>query len=130
MLVDDDEATNFLHKMVLKKSGICDEIHTALNGKEALDYVLAKGKYESRTKPNIIFLDINMPVMDGWEFIESFKSLDDNIKKDIMIAMLTTSFNPDDRIKAEAIPEITIIRNKPLSYDAIAEIEKIYTDLP
>ena len=130
LLVDDDEATNFLNKMVLNKSGIAEHIETLLNGKEAIDYITSKGKYENKEhyypKPKIIFLDINMPVMDGWEFIAAYKNLDEEVKDKMIIVMLTTSFNPDDKIKADAIPEITSLRNKPLSYEVIDEIMKTY----
>jgi CheY-like chemotaxis protein len=130
LLVDDDEATNFLNKMVITKSGITEHIETVLNGKEAIEYITSNGKYANQEhfypKPKIIFLDINMPVMDGWEFIVAYKNLDEEVKDKMIIVMLTTSFNPDDKLKADGIPEITMLRNKPLSYDAIQEIVETY----
>lgn len=130
LLVDDDEATNFLNKMVITKSGITEHIQTVLNGKEAIEYITSQGKYSNQEhfypKPKIIFLDINMPVMDGWEFIEAYKNLDGELKDKMIIVMLTTSFNPDDKLRADGIPEITTLRNKPLSYDTIQEIVETY----
>jgi CheY-like chemotaxis protein len=67
-----------------------------------------------------------MPVMDGWEFIVAFKNLAAEVKDKMIIVMLTTSFNPDDKLKADGIPEITTLRNKPLSYSAIQEIVETY----
>ena len=130
LLVDDDEATNFLTKMVITKSGITEHIETVLNGKEAIEYITSTGIYANKEhfypKPKIIFLDINMPVMDGWEFIVAFKNLAAEVKDKMIIVMLTTSFNPDDKLKADGIPEITTLRNKPLSYSAIQEIVETY----
>ena len=70
LLVDDDEATNFINTALLKKAKVTNRIEVALNGLEALDY-LQTHMHENRRQyfPEIIFLDINMPVMDGWEFI-------------------------------------------------------------
>jgi CheY-like chemotaxis protein len=130
LLVDDDDATNFLNKMVITKSEITDHIETVLNGKEAIEYITSHGRYANLEhfypKPKIIFLDINMPVMDGWEFIEAYKKLDEELKEKIVIVMLTTSSNPDDKIKADGVPEITTLRNKPLSYETIQEIVNTY----
>lgn len=74
LLVDDDNIFNFLNTKLLRQSGIADEIHTALNGKEALD--LLNNYYTGAfALPDVILLDLNMPVMDGFAFLEAFKKL-------------------------------------------------------
>lgn len=123
LLVDDDEPTNFIHKKILQLSGLVDNVHVAQGGQEALEYLGINGKHDQGTSlPDIIFLDINMPAMDGWEFLVQFDKLKHLKKENIIIVMLTTSLNPDDEIKAKGIKEVFGYRNKPLTKHMIQEI--------
>jgi CheY-like chemotaxis protein len=127
LLIDDDSATNFINKMLIKKSGITDTIEVVLNGKQALDFLTKSGKYESTDtvnfpQPQLILLDINMPVMDGWEFIEAYEALDDDKKGEIVIVMLTSSYNDDDRTRAQTYGSISNFKNKILTLDMIKDI--------
>lgn len=129
LLIDDDFATNFINKKIVQKSNIAKHIQVALNGKEAIDYLCSKGEFESQheisPQPDLIFLDINMPVMDGWEFIKKYKNLiSEERKKKISIIMLTSSFNPADKAKADTIKEIADYRQKTLSGTMLEEIVK------
>lgn len=130
LLVDDDLATNFINKKVIQRANITEHIQVSLNGKEAIDYLSNQGKFKSTTieypKPQLILLDINMPVMDGWEFIESYKSLSLEQRKDIVIVMLSSSFNPADRAKAESIDEIVDFKQKPMTKETLIEIMETY----
>jgi CheY-like chemotaxis protein len=130
LLVDDDKGTNFINEMIIKKSGIAERIQTVLNGKEALDFITNKGKYESAgdvyPQPMLTLLDINMPVMDGWEFLEAYHALEEFQKGKIIIVMLTTSLNPDDKTRAEGISEVSDFKSKPLSREAFADIIKTH----
>lgn len=130
LLVDDDKGTNFINQMIIKKADIADHIQTVLNGKEALDFITNKGKYEKAgnvfPQPMLTLLDINMPVMDGWEFLEAYHALEENQKGKIIIIMLTTSLNPDDKIRAEEISEVSGFKSKPLSIETVEEIMKTY----
>ena len=127
LLIDDDFATNFINKKIVQKANITTHIQVALNGKEAIDYLCNKGKFKSEEtlnpQPELIFLDINMPVMDGWEFINAYKNLiPDEQKKKINIIMLTSSFNPADKAKADTIKEIADYRQKTLNTAILQEI--------
>jgi CheY-like chemotaxis protein len=126
LLVDDDESDNFFHNRILEKAGITDHIEIALNGKEALDFLTTKAKCEkpesSYCQPELIFLDINMPVMDGWEFLEQYHKLPDIQKGKIIIVMLTTSHNISDTARAEKKFNIGWFKNKPLTMQMINEI--------
>ena len=130
LLVDDDKGTNFINEMIIKKSGIAERIQTVLNGKEALDFITNKGKYEAAgdvfPQPMLTLLDINMPVMDGWEFLEAYHALEEHQKGKIIIVMLTTSLNPDDKTRAESISEVSDFKNKPLSREAFEDIIKTH----
>ena len=123
MLIDDDMATNFISKMLIKKADITDNIVTALNGSQALDYLTNSGEYEKENEafpiPMLILLDINMPVMDGWEFAKVFQELDETQKGNSIIIMLTSSLNPDDKARAINYPSIAGFQNKILTMGAL-----------
>jgi CheY-like chemotaxis protein len=124
LLIDDDEPTNYLNKMTLEQMGCARHIRIAQSGQEALDLLQNCGPDDPR--PDLIFLDINMPAMDGWEFLERYKKLPDIQKAHIVLIMLTTSLNPDDEVRTRSIPEIDGFENKPLKQNRLEEILKRY----
>lgn len=125
LLVDDDKATNFLHRMVIEDYGFTEKVDEVYDGLAAIEYLTTAvdGEYPN---PEIIFLDINMPRMDGWEFIEAYNELADECKAGIVIAMLTTSLNPDDREKAETFGNVKNFENKPLDKDKLTRLLQLH----
>lgn len=113
LLIDDDEPTNFLNKLTLEQAGCAGRIQVAQGGEEALGYL--RGEAEDYIRPDLIFLDINMPAMDGWEFLALYRNLPQERKADTVLIMLTTSLNPDDEERTLAIPEVTGFEHKPLN---------------
>jgi len=79
-------------------------------------------KKENQTHPDIIFLDINMPKMDGWEFMEAYKELRANQKAKVVVVMLTTSTNPSDKERAGQFPDIIGFNSKPLTEEILNRI--------
>ena len=129
LLVEDDEATNYFHKMVIDNSGIAETVHISYNGRDALDFLMAKAVGSSDGKneypqPDLILLDINMPRVNGWEFLEEYRKLKGNIKGQIVIVMLTTSFNPDDEVTATKTPEVSGFNYKPLNEKMLEDLIK------
>lgn len=122
LLIDDDEPTNFLNKMILEEMGCADSIAVAQSGREAISYLTSSKNNEPFPMPDLIFLDINMPAMDGWEFLELFRIMADRREKKSVMVMLTTSLNPEDEIRSAGIAEVTSYKNKPLSKKMIEEI--------
>jgi len=121
LLIDDDEPTNFLNKLTLEQSGCARQIRIAQSGREALEYL-----QQTTTRPDLIFLDINMPAMDGWEFLERYRSLPAARKADIVLIMLTTSLNPDDEKRTRSIPEVAGFENKPLTQEQLDSLLRKY----
>jgi len=118
LLVDDDAEDNYFHQIVINEMNITERIEVALNGVEALNFL----KKENQTNPDIIFLDINMPKMNGWEFLEAYKELKADQKAKVLVVMLTTSINPSDKERAEQFPGIVGFNSKPLTEEMISEI--------
>lgn len=121
LLVDDDDATNFYHEIVLEEWGKVKNIYVALNGKQAIDFLKEHDSFRYE-RPSLILLDINMPVMNGFEFLEAYRTLDDDLKASFVVVMLTTSLHPKDQNKAQGFNELRGYINKPLT---VEELEKI-----
>ncbi len=115
LLVDDDQVFNLLNKKTLQTLDIIGEIDTARNGSEALE-LINEYYLKSRALPEIILLDLNMPIMDGFGFIEAFYRLQlPNLEKTLII-IVTSSDNPRDLKRAKELG-IESYLNKPLTVD-------------
>jgi CheY-like chemotaxis protein len=117
MLIDDDEDDNFFHQLVAQESGISESIKVAESAQDALDIIR-----NLEDLPELIFLDINMPKMNGWEFIEEYARLKLNNNMRAVIIMLTTSMNPVDLEKSKKSPYIAAFKTKPLNAKMLTEI--------
>lgn len=132
LLVDDDISTNFIHRRIVENAKINVNVTEITSAKEALDYLTDSGKYEDSDrapKAGIVFLDINMPGMNGWDFIAEYKKLDEKHKARIVVVMLTTSLNPDDEQHAANVKEIATYLHKPLNLEAFAKIADKYFEV-
>ena len=127
LLVDDDSTTNFLNKELISSLNIAEFTHIAKNGEEALDYINQKGKFEGadtelHPQPNLILLDIVMPLMGGFEFLEHFSKLSNEKKNNIVIVFLTTFASPTDKFEQGPNDDIYYFIKKPLMKDNLLEI--------
>ena len=119
LLVDDDPIFNFLHTRMLSLGGLAKEVHTALNGNQALD--LLNGYFSgTSTLPDAILLDLTMPELDGFGFLEALKKLNVPGMENVNIVVITSSINPKDadRVKALGVSHYLI---KPITLDKLKE---------
>ena len=128
MLVDDNPDDNFFHERVINKSNITNSVVAKQTGVAALQHL--KSKEDADLHPDLIFLDINMPGMNGWEFLEAYKELDEKFKSRAIIIMLTTSENPDDKMKAKSMNIAADFKTKPLTQEMLNEIMDQYFKSP
>ncbi|WP_103071318.1 response regulator [Aquimarina sediminis] len=124
LLVDDSKSTNFFNKIIIEKVACVEEIFIAENGKQALTYI------QSEMVPEIIFLDINMPVMDGWEFIAEYQKLEKQYKESIIVLMLGAELSKEEKEKAEGIIEIKEYQKKMLTKEVVCNIVTKHFELP
>jgi CheY-like chemotaxis protein len=120
-IVDDDEVYKFTIKRTLDLLKLTKKILMFSDGEEAIDFLNDNIK-NTQTLPDIIFLDINMPVMDGFEFMEEFIKLKPKTDKKIIVYMVSSSVDPADLQRAKEISEISDYIVKPIEADQISEI--------
>lgn len=122
LLIDDDHTTNALNKMIISRSALVDEVLTFEEAEKALTFL--KNENGSR-QPSLILLDINMPIMDGWEFLSEYDKLNGSNRND-KIVLLTSSIDPEDMSKAEELASVSEFRSKPLSTDMLDSLVTDY----
>lgn len=125
MLVEDDETVNFYNEFLFSELGITEEIVIKTNGAEALDY-LQNNAGKTAPSPDLILLDINMPVMNGFEFLEEYESRSLNDADRALIVMLTTSLHPEDLERASKYKSVSEYIYKPLMEEKIQELVEKY----
>ncbi len=120
LLIDDDPVANFLHTSVFSKVCPSAKVVTAENGARGLDYLVAL--IHKRTPlPELILLDINMPVMNGWEFLENYRQQNLSSPNTSLYLMLTTPLTQPDLARSATYLEITGYLHKPLTTALISE---------
>ncbi|MCC6683468.1 MAG: response regulator [Bacteroidia bacterium] len=125
LVVDDDQINNFVCSRMIKLSGISDHVECVLGGQEALD-LIKKAAAENTQLPDLIFLDINMPGMNGWDFLDQYRTLAPELKTGSHIFMLSSSLYKDDIDKSSQYKEVAEYVIKPLSIEVLREIERKY----
>ena len=121
LLIDDSEAINYIHNYILEEMNIATEIIVKENGAEAIAYLL--NLIENKIPmPALIFIDINMPKMNAWEFFEAYEKIDLAIRRKSHVILMTSSIDPADMAKAHNIADIEAIKDKPFDEMVIREL--------
>lgn len=126
MLIDDNPDDNFVHKRIIQKNDAAANVVVKESGPAALDF-LKEDATEEGQRPELIFLDINMPNMNGWEFLDEYSMLDKGLQSKAVIIMLTTSDNPDDRERAKKLNISADFKTKPLTKEILDEVLSKYS---
>ena len=118
VLIEDDQAMNYYHQRLFVKQDFADEVLSYHSAKEALNGI----KSLQQVTLLYIFLDLNMPQMDGWHFIEELEKLKFDSNTQIKLFVLSSSVNPIDMMKAKQNSAVTDYLSKPLSIETITNI--------
>lgn len=120
-LVDDDDTFVFITQRIIEQTNHVKEIKVFNNGLDALNY-LKNNLNNNYQLPEVIFLDLSMPIMDGWQFLDEFTSLKTEKTEKILIYICSSSISPHDITKAKEISSVTDFIIKPVTKDKLAEI--------
>ena len=125
VLVDDDEGDNFFHERAIRRSGLVENVISYVDPRHALEELVS-----GSVAPELIFLDINMPQMTGWQFLQAYAELDEDRRCSIVIVMLSTSPDPADKARANDDPVASGFLSKPLTPELLAELIETHFSKP
>lgn len=126
-LIDDNSIDNFIHKKMVELSGLFKEVKTYINSRDALNYLsdIDELNYTINHIPSIIFLDLNMPLTNGFQFMEIYARLPSFIHSRCKIVILTSSLDPADKLQAIVDKHILAFFNKPLSIEHFSHLNEL-----
>jgi len=124
-IIDDDKIYVNLVKKIIEIKKLSENLLIYKNGKEALDYFkeIMENATDENKLPDIIFLDLNMPVMDGWEFLNEFIKIKNSLNKKITLYVVSSSIDPRDLERAKSFNLVTDYLIKPIE---LKKFEKIF----
>ena len=122
LLVEDDPITVLVCERITKLAGFTELFHSESNGLAAIEYLQTTAKENPESLPELIFLDINMPIMNGWEFLESFDAVGPLFSRIPIIYILSSTVDPEDQRKALSYSIVKNFISKPLTKAHLQEI--------
>ena len=118
-IIDDDEIFVIVAKKIMKVGGFTDEVLNFKNGKEAITYFRENASNKAAI-PELVFLDLNMPLMDGWEFLDQLEKLE--LTQEVKIFIFTSSIDPKDQKRSEGYQMVESFVEKPLTMQKLKTI--------
>jgi len=118
-IIEDDPITSIITELIVKQNSAFGEVQTYMNGQEAFDKLSAAELSEAKI-PDLILLDLNMPIMDGWEFLDAFSAL--RLPKPVCVYVLTSSIHPDDIERSKSYKEVKGYFTKPLDDEVVQQM--------
>jgi len=126
LVIDDNPTDRYIAKRMAEKHNFAEEIILYESARKALEYIQSLEE-EPHLLPQFIFLDINMPDMNGYEFLDEYSKISETIKTNCIIMMITTSIHPEDLKRAENNPSVIRFLNKPLNKEKFGIIEQNFS---
>lgn len=125
-VVEDDRITAAINKVIVKKDLRCQTVQTFVNGQLAFDQLVAAAQ-TGQPLPDLILLDLNMPIMDGWEFLDAFGTLP--LGQQVCVFILTSSINPEDIEKATHYQDVQGYFSKPLDKPNVQRMQSLLREV-
>ncbi|GAA4306982.1 response regulator [Nibribacter koreensis] len=126
VLIDDDEIALMLCELVIEQNDFTQEVVKLANGKQGLDFFenQATGLQQGGGKetPSLVFLDLNMPIMNGWDFLDGFSENYQTLFPETRVVVLSSTVDPQDFVRAKQYGFVADFLNKPLSDEAISSL--------
>lgn len=121
MLIDDNEIDNLINQKMVESASITDHIYIHTGARSAIEFLrnIEKLEIADQVLPDVIFLDIDMPLMDGFQFLDEFEKLMTTTRKKCRIVMLTSSINPQDVNRSKKYSSVKLYLNKPLTHESL-----------
>ncbi|NNV54880.1 response regulator [Limnovirga soli] len=125
MSIDDDDITQMLYEYLFEDNFFCTKLVKAYDGKESIDYFEEQSKLsnEQRRYPDLIFLDINMPGLNGWAFLDYLTEKNKVRLNAMNVIVVTSSIKPEDKYRAEVHPLVLNFIPKPLSTEILEKLK-------
>jgi CheY-like chemotaxis protein len=123
ILVDDSPIDNFVNKKIISRYGFADDVIAFTKSREALSYLIKLNNNETEIIPSILFLDLDMPEIDGYEILQAFELFSERVKDNIQIVILTSSINPADVEKCNKHDSVLTFLHKPLVKHNLDKLE-------
>ena len=117
-IIDDDSIHQRIAQIMIEKHGLFDDYKSYTEAEQALNF-LRENQNNPSALPDVILLDLNMPVVDGWDFLEIFEGIYQNLKKQIRIFIVTSSVDEKDKLRSQTYSSVKGFISKPLSPDII-----------
>lgn len=121
-LIDDDNIYQYTARVILEATGLTRQIQSFYNAQDALAFFNNPDNFDADTLPDVIFLDINMPVMDGWDFLEEFGKFHHRLPKNIHIYMVSSSVNSSDMQRSRGYSTVSDYLVKPVNRAQYQEV--------
>lgn len=126
-MIEDDEICAFVNRRVLEKTIEDLEVEAFINGKLALDHLIQRNRRDQL--PDFILLDINMPVMSGWDFLKEYESLLPDLKKTPRIYMVSSTMYPEELKKIDACALVAGFMSKPFNAENAMQLQNVFQQI-